>query len=116
MARAKLKAPPAAFEAFVRRFPELGQAWSLSSEAGRQGPLDEPTRLLIKLGIAIGAQREGAVHSAVRKALAAGVPPAALEQVVALAATTLGFPSCVAAFSWLQDELEPRSRGRTKSR
>jgi|ABSN01.1.fsa_nt_gi alkylhydroperoxidase/carboxymuconolactone decarboxylase family protein YurZ len=95
--------PPKAYDAFVRRFPELGEAWDLSSQAGRAGPLDERSRLLIKLAIAIGAQREGAVHSAVRKARAAGIESDALEQVVALAASTLGFPATVAAYTWIGD-------------
>ncbi len=95
--------PPKAFEAFVRRYPELAEAWTLASLAGRKGPLDERTRLLVKLGVAIGAQREGAVHSAVRKARAAGVETEALEQVVALAGSTLGFPTTVAAYTWVGD-------------
>lgn len=95
--------PPKTYEAFVRRFPELGEAWALASKAGRKGPLDARTQLLVKLGIAVGAQREGAVHSAVRKALAAGLEPEALEQVVALAASTLGFPTTVAAYTWIGD-------------
>jgi alkylhydroperoxidase/carboxymuconolactone decarboxylase family protein YurZ len=93
-----LPKPPETFTTFVERYPELGEAWELMATGGRQGPLDEATARLIKLGIAIGAMREGAVHASVRKALAAGVEPAALEQVVAL-------PGAVAAFSWVRDLL-----------
>ncbi|MFQ5701332.1 MAG: carboxymuconolactone decarboxylase family protein [Acidobacteriota bacterium] len=100
-----LPEPPAMFRKFVDRFPELGQAWQLASQAGTGGPLDSKTMLLVKLAIACGAMREGAVHSAVRKALAQGVTTEEVEQVVPLAAGTLGFPGAVAIFSWIQDEL-----------
>src|SRR5262245_50640744 len=97
--------PPKAYEDFVRRFPKVGQAWDLLSEAGQEGPLDEKTTRLVKLGVAIGAMREGAVPSAVRKALAAGVAPAEIEQAIVLAAPTIGLPSAVAIFTWTRDLL-----------
>ena len=40
-----------------------------------------------------------------RKALALGVTQEEMEQTVALAASTLGMPSTVAAFCWVRDEL-----------
>ncbi|MCC7265342.1 MAG: carboxymuconolactone decarboxylase family protein [Candidatus Latescibacteria bacterium] len=98
--------PPRAYRDFVTRFPQLGAAWDLINEAGAAGPLDERTCRLIKLGIAIGALREGAVHSGVRKALGLGITPAELEQVVALAAGTLGLPATVAAHTWVKEVIE----------
>lgn len=97
--------PPKAFTAFTHKYPKLAEAWELIAEEGGNGPLDERMRRLVKLGVAIGAMRQGAVHSGVRKALALGVSREELEQVVALAAGTLGMPSTVAAFTWVQDEL-----------
>jgi 4-carboxymuconolactone decarboxylase len=99
----KLPKPPAAFQAFQKKYPKIAQAWDTLSEAGQQGPLDEATQRLVKLGVAIGSMREGAVHSAVRKALAAGVSHEAIDQVIALAATTIGLPPAVAVFSWIND-------------
>jgi 4-carboxymuconolactone decarboxylase len=58
---------------------------------------------LVKLAIAIGALREGAVHASVRKALAMGITREEIEQVIALAAGTLGLPATVAVFSWVED-------------
>jgi alkylhydroperoxidase/carboxymuconolactone decarboxylase family protein YurZ len=107
--------PPKAHEDFVRRFPQLGRAWELAGEAALRGPLDEKAARLVKLGIALGSMREGAVHSAVRKALASGASRDEIEQVVALAATTLGFPATVAVDSWVRDLLarrEPKPRKR----
>lgn len=102
--------PPRAYSDFIARFPELGQAWDTIGEAGRRGPLDERTVRLVKLGIAMGAFREGAVRSGVRKALALGIAPAEIEQVVALAAGTLGLPSTVAIDTWVQPLLAERTR------
>lgn len=99
--------PPKAYEDFVARYPKLGEAWDLIHAAGEQGPLDEKTVRLVKLGVAIGAMREGAVRSSVRKALAQGITRAEIEQVIALAAGTLGMPSTVAVFSWARDLWEP---------
>lgn len=99
----RLPEPPETFDAFVTRYPKLAEAWERLGEAGKEGPLDERTARLVKLGVAIGAMREGAVHSNVRKAHALGLPREAVEQVVALAAGTLGLPSTVAVWSWVRD-------------
>jgi 4-carboxymuconolactone decarboxylase len=102
----KLPKPPKTYEEFTARFPKLTEAWDLIGQAGDEGPIDEKTRRLIKLGIAIGAQREGAVHASVRKGLAQGATKEEMEQVVALAAGTIGLPSAVAAFTWIRDIVE----------
>ena len=104
--------PPAAHQRFVRRFPKLGEAWDLVNEEGRRGPLDAKTQRLVKLAIAVGALRQGAVHSGVRKARDAGASLAEMEQVVALAASTVGFPAAVAAWNWVHDEVPPAARKR----
>ena len=67
------------------------------------GPLDEETRRLVKLGIAIAARHEGAVHSATRNALNAGVAPEALFHTAILAITTIGWPSAYAAMTWINE-------------
>ncbi|HJN31027.1 MAG TPA: carboxymuconolactone decarboxylase family protein [Candidatus Latescibacteria bacterium] len=98
--------PPKMYQRFVEQYPKLGQAWDLIADQGADGPIDERTQRLIKLGIAMGAMRTGAVHSGVRKALALGITEEELEQVVALAAGTLGMPSTVANYSWVRDVLD----------
>ncbi len=103
-----LPKPPKRFQDFVERFPKLGEAWQAIGEAGSEGPLDERTQRLIKLAIAAGAMREGAVHSSVRKAKALGITRDELHQVVALAASTLGMPSTVAVYTWIEEEFEGR--------
>lgn len=101
-----LPKPPKRYSDFVTRFPELGQAWDLIGEAGRKGPIDERNARLIKLAVAIGAMREGAVSASVRKAVAIGISREEMEQVVALATGTLGLPSAVAVHSWIAKAFE----------
>jgi alkylhydroperoxidase/carboxymuconolactone decarboxylase family protein YurZ len=97
--------PPKTYERFTQHYPKLAQAWAEIGEAGREGPLDERTARLIKLAVAVGALREGAVHACVRKALAQGIRHEEIEQVIALAAGTLGLPATVAVYSWIQDSI-----------
>ena len=100
-----LPAPPLKFREFVARFPLLARAWEVLHDAGAEGPLEARTIRLAKFAVAIGAGREGAVRASVRKAVAAGVTLAELEQVIALSAATIGMPAAVAAFSWSRDAL-----------
>ncbi|MCP3920372.1 MAG: carboxymuconolactone decarboxylase family protein [bacterium] len=103
--------PPKPYEDFIRRFPKLGEAWNLLRVGALDaGPLDERTLALTKVAVATGAQREGALHAAVRKALGLGVAPEEIEQVIALAASTVGLPATVAAWTWAHDEFE-KARG-----
>ena len=110
----KTSKPPARHREFVRRFPHLGEAWDLVNQEGAAGTLDARTQRLLKLGVAIGAMREGAVHSGVRKAKDAGATLAEMEQVVALAASTIGLPAAVAAWSWVKEEAGGTKRARKR--
>lgn len=98
--------PPKAYQDFTARYPKLRDAWDLINDAGAEGPLDERTARLVKLAIAVGAMREGAIRSSVRKAVALGIERDAIEQVVALAASTLGLPSTVAVHTWIAPVLD----------
>ncbi len=98
--------PPAMYDTFTERFPRLREAWDVIGEAGKAGPLDPRTQRLIKIGIAIGAMREGSLHASVRKARSAGITREEIEQVVALSAGTIGMPSTVAVYSWILDLLK----------
>ena len=100
---AKQPKPPRAFDQFSKTFPTLRKAWDLLGDAAKDGPLDDRTARLVKLGIAIGAMREGAVHSSARKALALGIGSEEMNQVVALASSIIGMPSSVAVWTWLRD-------------
>lgn len=107
IADAKAGRPPKRFQDFTRRHPEIARAYESLAEATQKGgPLDSRTRCLVKLAIAAGAWREGAVHSHTRRALVAGCTPEEIRHVVLLATTTLGFPSMMAVMTWVDDVLE----------
>jgi len=89
---------------------EHPDVWERYSDLGRAcaaaGPLEGETKRLVKLALAVGAGSEGAVHSHVRRGLEEGVDPEALQHVATLSIPTLGFPTAMAARSWINDELE----------
>ena len=65
---------PEIYEQFRSDFPEVARAYdALSGSLHEAGPLDQRSRRLVKLGIAVGAESEGAVRSHVRKALDEGI-------------------------------------------
>ena len=99
----KLPKPPRAYREFVGRFPALARAWDAINDAGADGPLDPRTRRLVKIAASMGAMREGAVRSGVRKALAEGISLEEIEQLVPLVAATIGLPSAVACWSWVRE-------------
>jgi alkylhydroperoxidase/carboxymuconolactone decarboxylase family protein YurZ len=96
-------------ENFRQQHSEVWNAFSkLADSCHGTGPLDDKSRKLIKVALAIGVGLEGATHSAVRHALDAGVTREELDHVAILAITTLGYPSAMRALSWIHDE-EPRA-------
>ena len=98
---------PNRYTEFLERYPEIGNAYhSMGKAVQVAGPLDAKTQALVKLGIAIGARMEGAVHSHVRKARSAGASADEVRHAVLQATTTLGFPGMMAALSWADDVLE----------
>ncbi len=97
---------PNTVESFSASFPSVWQAFQkLGDECHGAGPLDDRVRRLVKVGIAAAAQSEGAVHSAVRHAKAAGIPRTEIRHVIVLTITTIGFPRAMAAMSWADDIL-----------
>lgn len=97
---------PAAYRSFADTHPQVMEAYEQLGEAcGVSGPLDRKTTELVKLGLAVGARLEGAVHSHVRRALDADASPDEIRHAIRLALTTLGFPTMMAALSWVNDVL-----------
>ncbi|GJQ57893.1 MAG: carboxymuconolactone decarboxylase family protein [Candidatus Scalindua sp. AMX11] len=98
---------PSEFKNLAKDFPDVCTAFQkLGEQCHKSGPLDERTRRLVKLGIAIGTGSEGAVHSAVRNALTTGLSKEEIMHVCILSISTIGFPHAVAAMSWVKDLLE----------
>ena len=98
--------PPEMYESFTRRYPKLKEAWEKIAEAGKDGPLDAKTIRLVKLAVAVGSLKEGAVHASIRKAVDLNISREEIEQVISLAAGTIGLPSTVAVYSWAADLLK----------
>ena len=98
---------PPIVNTIVDQHPDIWKAYNaLGKSAAEAGPLDEKAERLVKLAIAVGGGLEGAVRSHTRRGRALGLSPDELEHVALLAITTVGWPSAVAAFSWIRDELE----------
>jgi len=97
---------PRPLQEFIKKYPDIWQAYeNLGEKCHEGGPLDEKTRRLVKLGIAIGARLEGAVHSHTKRAVEIGIPENEIIHVALLAITTIGFPSTIAAITWIRDVL-----------
>jgi len=100
---------PKRFTQFQEEFPVVAKAYEQLGDAVHgAGPLDDKTRALIKLALSTGARMEGAVHAHARKAVAAGISREELRHVVMLALPTIGFPSMMAALSWVDDIFEDK--------
>jgi len=103
---------PKRYKRFMEEFPETAKAYEmLGDSVHKAGPLDEKTRVLIKIAISTGARLEGALHSHVRKALSAGVKPAEIRHAIMLSLPTIGLPSMMAALSWADDIIEDKKNG-----
>jgi AhpD family alkylhydroperoxidase len=108
---------PKAYDNFKKNYPTIWQAYDrLGGLVHDSGPLDKKSRELVKLAMAIGARLEGAVHSHVRRALAAGARAEEIYHVVLLSLTTLGFPQTIAALTWVDDDLPKKRRPREKTK
>jgi len=95
---------PKRYQKFHDEFPEIANSYeSLGDAVHKAGPLNDKTRALIKLAISIGARLEGGVHAHTRKALKAGCTANEIKHTVMLALPTMGLPSTMAAYSWVED-------------
>jgi 4-carboxymuconolactone decarboxylase len=104
--------PPVQFEQLTERYRGLAGAYEeFGRAATTAGPLSAEMVHLVKLGISIGLRHEGAVHAHTRKALAAGFSPDELRHAALLAAPTMGWPSMMAAYLWVEDEIEASGAG-----
>jgi AhpD family alkylhydroperoxidase len=90
----------------MSKHPKLDKALEALGKALREeGPLDEKTAQLIQLAGAAGIRSEGSVHSHAKRALAAGATPEEVRHALFLLVTTIGFPTVMAALSWVNDLL-----------
>ena len=98
---------PEIYKEFKQQFPEVAKAYdALAASCHEWGPLDEKTRRLVKLGVAIGLSSEGGVRSHTRRALQEGISPDELRHAVLMGVTTAGFPTTMAAMKWVEAVIE----------
>jgi alkylhydroperoxidase/carboxymuconolactone decarboxylase family protein YurZ len=98
--------PPNSISSFEKKYPAVWEAFAkLGAACHENGPLDEKTRRLVKLAMAVAFRHEGAVHSATRNALKSGVTREEIQHVAILAITTIGWPAAYAAMTWIEDEV-----------
>ena len=98
---------PDIYKGFQQQFPEVARAYDeLAGKCHDWGPLEEKARRLIKLGVAMGLNSEGAVRSHARRALEEGITAEELRHAVLLAFTTTGFPTMIAAMKWVDEVIE----------
>jgi 4-carboxymuconolactone decarboxylase len=99
-----MKKLPGRYQQFREQFPQISRAYDETARlTAGAGPLGEKTIQLVKLGMAIAAGNEGAVHSHARRASQAGAKRDEIRQVGLLALTTVGFPRMMAGLSWIDD-------------
>jgi len=106
---------PFSYKRFKKEFTDIEKEYDrLAKKCHASGPLSEKMRRLIKLGIAIGSESEGAIRSHARRALAIGVTPDEIHHAVLLGLTTIGFPKMIAALNWIHEAFEegPLKHGR----
>src|SRR5258708_7211996 len=100
---------PTRYLQFQKRYPKIFEAYdALGSATAEAGPLSDKMRVLVKLALAVGAEMEGAVHSHTRRALEAGCSAEEIYHLVLLGTTTLGFPTMMKTFSWVDDVLRQK--------
>lgn len=102
---------PKFYRTVAKEHPALIEAVDAVGRAVRDaGPLREKTIQLVQLAAAAAVRSEGAVHSHVRRALAAGVSASEIRHAVIVLTSTIGFPGVMAALTWVEDELEAAAR------
>ena len=106
---------PRIFRQLVRDYPDVFKSLEVIGASVRSaGPLDARASHLVQLAAAAAVRSEGAVHSHVRRALAAGVSREEIEHALLLLVSTVGTPQVVAALSWARDVTGAAPRKRRK--
>ncbi len=104
---AELKELPGFLQDVIKKYPKVWESYkNLGAALGEVDGLDRKTQQIVKLGIAVGAGSEGAVHSHAKRCRAEGFSDEEIYHAAMLAATTIGWPRAVAALSWINDVLK----------
>jgi len=95
---------PGFLQKVIKKYPEVWKSYQgLGKTISLVDGLDSRTQELVRLGIAIGAGHEGAVHSHTRRCMEAGFKEAEIYHAALLAVGAVGWSGAVAALSWIDD-------------
>lgn len=99
---------PGTFKKFTARFPLLAEAHQRMGLAAAAGPLSARELSLVKIALCVGAGKESALRSHIRRAMEGddGLTIEEIEHAIVQAMTTLGFPHTVQAWSWARIQFE----------
>lgn len=98
---------PELYKSLKDKNPDVFKAYEeLGTACHEAGPLDDESRRLVKLAIAIAIGSEGAVHSNIRRALEKNISVDKLRHVALLSIPTIGLPKTQAAISWIEDYIK----------
>lgn len=98
---------PGKFQFVSQKHPEIAKAVEELGKAAKQaGPIEGKNAQLIQLAAAASIRSEGAVHSHTRRARDAGANREEIHHAILLLTSTIGFPTVVAALSWVDDVLD----------
>ncbi|MCC6502921.1 MAG: carboxymuconolactone decarboxylase family protein [Deltaproteobacteria bacterium] len=108
MKKSVKKELPSFLQDVIKKYPKIWKSFDALGNSVSALPkgIDKKSQHLVKLGIAIGAQHEGSVHSHARRAKEAGFTNEQIYHTALLAITTMGWPGAVAALSWIDDVLK----------
>ena len=98
---------PNKFKFFSQEHQKIAKAVEEVGKAAKQaGPIDAIKSQLIQLAAAASIRSEGAVQSQARRAREAGANKEEIHHAILLLTSTIGFPTVVAALSWVDDVLD----------
>jgi len=106
---------PGFLQEVIKKYPKIWKSFDSLGNSITELPrgIDKKSQHLVKLGVAIGAGHEGAVHSHARRAKEAGFTNEQIYHAALLAITTTGWPGAIAALSWINDVLMDMKRKKT---
>jgi alkylhydroperoxidase/carboxymuconolactone decarboxylase family protein YurZ len=90
-------------------FPGVSDAYEAMALAAKEaGPLDPRSVALLKVALSVGRGSSRGTHAHARKALEAGVTPAELRHLVAVALPTIGLAASLDALRWIEETIDER--------
>jgi alkylhydroperoxidase/carboxymuconolactone decarboxylase family protein YurZ len=80
------------------RHSQLAEGWQRLERAGRDGPLDDHTCQIIELAVAIATAESRRLRAHLDRARNLGITDAEIDQLIALAAPSIGTHATLAAY------------------